>query len=194
MKINDLKDKKLLTIIISSIALFVAVGLGVTLAWITGAFDSGNNGIKNPITYVNIVGTNGPIVETLQLNGTSIEKAISFQNNSTFDVQIEEVLVSITFYENETKRASGEAASISVAYDDSGVTKYHVTPQTVDGWTTTDNIKYEISSDSLKIIKSGESANFITGFALSNIVEAYNFLSDGTICEIFISITTSPAV
>lgn len=192
MRKNALKqNKQAFVLILSSIMLFIAISLSISYAWITGAFDKATDGIKNPITYIAIGDTQGAITGTLDLNQTTIAKAVSFKNNSEFDVKIEEVLISITFYESEAKyNASEPDFDISLDYTKNGATANHVTPTLASGWSTIDNISY---STTLTTIQTGASKAFITAFALSDITADYNFAA-GTFYEITIMLTTSPVV
>lgn len=188
MKNNALKQKKqLFIVILSSIMLFVAISLSISYAWITGAFTSGGTGTKNPVTYISVGDDGATITGTLGLNSTSISKSISFKNNSDFAVNIEEVIVSITFYDDETAYENGQIAPDVTNEFTSG---RHVTLNLASGWSTTDYISYTSTS---KTVQSKGSASFITGFTLTNITEAYNFTAT-TYYEIIIMITTSPVV
>lgn len=198
MRRNTLRlNKRILIIIISSIVAVLAIAGGLTYAWISGAFNVGS-GTKNPITYIN-VGEGGVIKGSLSLNQTKISKAVAFTNTSAFDVQIEEVLVSITFYQNETKYESGYSSpDISLVYTSNGTTKYHITPKLAEneGWTATtnsDNLKYTTTDKVVASTVNDSTAKklFITEFTLSDITANYNFAA-GTYYEITISVTTSP--
>lgn len=194
MRRNTLRaNKRVLIIVISSIAAAVIIAAGLTYAWISGAFNYIGAWTKNPITSIEI-GNDGVITGTLSLNQSEIKTAIAFTNNSGFDVQIEEVMVSITFYESETQYNAGRTSpDISLVYTSGSTTKYHVTPTVASGWTATantDNIKYTTTDN---VISNEGTKNFISKFALSDITASYGFAT-GTFYEIVISITTSPVV
>lgn len=181
------RNKQILIIILSSIMLFVAIGFGISYAWITGAFTSGGTETKNPVTYISVGDDDSTITGTLELNSTSISKSISFKNNSDFAVKIEEVMVAISFYEDQDAYNNGEIAPDVTNEFTNG---RHVTLNLASGWSTSDYITYTTTSN---VIQSNDTASFITGFTLENITTDYNF-TDQTYYKITIMITTSPVV